>query len=100
MRSAARWQIDDRSSRHVRRARLCAAADAPPRRLAARLEEALRLASLPGENEGRAYFFQHVRVSGLPADGDRRGWLNQFQRALEEEAAAAVHGADSRASSA
>jgi hypothetical protein len=100
MRSAARWQTDDRSSRHVRRARLCAAPDTPPRRLAARLEEALRLASLPGENEGRAYFFQHLRVSGLPADGDRRAWLSQFQGALEEEAAAAVHGADSRASSA
>jgi hypothetical protein len=100
MRPAARWQIDDRSSRHVRRARLCAAPDTPSRRLAARLEEALRLASLPGENEGRAYFFQHVRVSRLPADGDRRAWLNQFQGALEEEASAAVHGADSRASSA
>ncbi len=100
MRPAARWQIDDRSSRHVRRARLCAAPDTPSRRLAARLEEALRLAFLPGENEGRAYFFQHVRVSRLPADGDRRAWLNQFQGALEEEASAAVHGADSRASSA
>ncbi len=33
----------------------------------------------------------------MPADGDRQAWLNQIQRALEEEAAAAIHGADSRA---
>jgi hypothetical protein len=90
----------DRYGRHVRRARLSIAPDAPARTLAFTVEEALRLASLPGENEGRCYYFRRLRVRGLPADGDRAAWLGQFQRALAEQAAEAVHAADPRAESA
>lgn len=81
----------------MRRARLCVSGDAPRRRLASRIEEALRLAVLPGESEGRAYYFQRVRVTGLPPDGDRHRWLTLFQRALQQDAATAVHGAHPRA---
>jgi hypothetical protein len=87
----------DRYDRNVRRARILAAAGAPRHRLAFSVEEALRLASLPGEDEGRCYFFRRLRVSGLPPDGDRAIWLDRFQRTLNGEASRAVHGPDRRA---
>jgi len=93
-------QTRDRYDRHVRRTRLCVDAHAPAHLLAFTIEEALRLASLPGENEGRSYYFRRLRVTGLPSGGDRRVWLEKFQRALYAEAAQAIHGADARAASA
>jgi len=100
MNARTNWQLHDRYGRHVRRARLCVEAHAPAHRLAFTIEEALRLASLPGENEGRSYYFRHLRVTGLPARGDRHQWLEKFQRALDGEADRAIHGADPRAASA
>ena len=97
MRLLPGWQIEDRGSRHVRRARLSVKPNAPRHRLVASMEEALRLASLPGENEGRAYYFRRLRVTGLPDSGDRRAWLDAFERALSQAADAAVHAADPRA---
>jgi hypothetical protein len=91
------WQTDDRYARRVRRATLSVAPHAPARRLAFTIEEGLRLASLPGENEGRCYYLRRLRLTGLPDDGDRQTWLQQFQRVLAERAAQAVHGADPRA---
>jgi hypothetical protein len=90
----------DRYDRHVRRTRMCISAGAPRHRLAFAVEEALRLASLPGEDEGRYYYFRHLRVTGLPMSGDRARWLEIFQRALIEQASQAVHGSDARAASA
>ena len=90
----------DRYDRHVRRTRMCISGGAPRHRLAFAVEEALRLASLPGEDEGRYYYFRHLRVTGLPMSGDRARWLEIFQRALIEQAAQAVHGSDARAASA
>ena len=97
MNTPAGWQIEDRSRRHVRRTRLCVHPGAPRHRLVSTIEEALRLAALPGENEGRTYYFRRLRLAGLPADGDRRAWLDAFQCALTKEASAAIHGTDPRA---
>ena len=93
-------QLRDRHDRHVRRARLCVSPGAPRHRLAFTIEEALRLASLPGEEEGRCYYFQRLRVSGLPASGDRARWLEGFQRALSQQASQAIHGSDPRGAAA
>ncbi len=93
----AHWKTPGRYDRHVRSALLCVAPQAPVHRLAFQVEEALRLASLPGENEGRSYYFRHLRVAGLPPGGERRDWLENFQRALDREAQQAVHGTDPRA---
>jgi hypothetical protein len=90
----------DRYDRHVRRATLCLDRGAPRHRFAFTMEEALRLASVPGEDEGRSYYFRSLRIVGLPASGDRRIWLECFQRALRERAVEAIHGADARAASA
>src|SRR6266849_3922755 len=86
-----------RNDRHVRHVQLRVSADAPRHRLAFNVEEALRLCSLPGEDEGRVYYFRHLYVSGLPENGDRRAWLGAFQRALGELARRAVHGTDGAA---
>jgi hypothetical protein len=93
-------QTRDRYDRYVRRTRLCISAGAPPHRLAFAVEEALRLASLPGEDEGRYYYFRHLQVTGLPMSGDRARWLEIFQRALIQQASQAVHGSDARAAEA
>jgi hypothetical protein len=90
-------QMRDRYDRQVRRARLSVPPGASVHRLAFTVEEAMRLASLPGENEGRSYYFRRLRVTGLPASGLRDVWLDKFQRALDDSAAQAVHGADPRA---
>lgn len=93
-------QTRDRYDRHVRRTRLCVSAGAPRHRLAFAVEEALRLASLPGEDEGRYYYFRHLQVTGLPMSGDRASWLEIFQRALIQQASQALHGSDARAAEA
>lgn len=97
MQASTGWKMRDRYDRHVRRARLSVSPGAPVHRLASTVEEAMRLASLPGENEGRSYYFRRLRVTGLPASGLREAWLDKFQRALDDSAAQAVHGADPRA---
>lgn len=67
-------------------------AGAPVHTLVFNVEEALRLCSLPGESEGKVYFFQRVHVGGLPENGDRRTWLEAFQNALLDLARSAVYG--------
>ena len=66
---------------------------APVHRLAFITEESLRLCSLPGEQEGRVYYFRRLHIIGLPENGDRRCWLDSFQDALGTQAASSVHGA-------
>jgi hypothetical protein len=90
----------DRTARRVGRARIAVPPGAPRHRLAHMMEEALRLAVLPGENEGRVYYFRQVRVRQLPASGDRATWLRAFQDSLTEQASEAIHAADPRSSSA
>ena len=89
-----------RNDRYVRRGRLSLGSHAPRHKLAFLAEESLRLCSLPGEAEGRVYYFRHLRVAGLPEEGDRRAWLDAFQAAMTEQAAQAIHGSDSRAAAA
>jgi hypothetical protein len=86
-----------RDHRHVRHARLRIPSGAPRHTLVSNIEEALRLCSLPGENEGRTYYFRHLRLSGLPGHGPRTVWLEAFQHALLELAGQAVHGDDGMA---
>ena len=99
MNALARRQLG-RTDRHVRRGRVSLVADAPRHKLIFMAEESLRLCSLPGEEEGRVYYFRRLRIAGLPADGDRRFWLDAFQKAMQVQAAQAVHGLNSRAETA
>jgi hypothetical protein len=84
----------------VKRARLILSSQAQRHKLAFLTEEALRLCTLPGEEEGRLYYFRRLRVTDLPEDGDRRAWLNAFQQAMQEQAGQAVHGAQPRTAAA
>jgi hypothetical protein len=99
MNPSSRRQLG-RYDRHVRRGRLSLGAGAPSRKLTLAAEESLRLSQLPGEDQGRVYYFRRVHVRELPEDGDRRAWLNAFQAALREQASKAVHGSDPCASAA
>src|SRR5271163_5356798 len=68
-----------RDDRHVLRGRMRVDAEAPRHRLAFNVEEALRLCSLPGEYQGRTYYFRRLRIDGLPEDGDRDAWLRALK---------------------
>lgn len=89
-----------RLDRHVRRSYLRIGEDTSRHRIAYTLEEALRLASLPGEEEGRIYCFRRVSLAGVPAEAMRRIWVEQVQQTLNAMAAQAVHGASPRAGAA
>src|SRR5271163_295594 len=84
----------DRLDRHVRRSYLRISDRASRYRVACSLEEALRLANLPGEEEGRVYCFRRVSLSGIPAQAKRKTWLDRVQRVLGGLAAQAAHGTD------
>jgi hypothetical protein len=64
------------------------------------LEEALRLANLPGEEEGRIYCFRSVSVAGIAGDRMHRVCMYRVQQVLAVQAAQAVHGASANAASA
>ncbi len=90
----------ERSDRSVRRLRLRLPAGESQTRVSFALEEALRLTVLPGEDQGRAYFFRRVAFAGLPAAAPRSLWLNSCQKSLRAMAERAVHGRDARAADA
>ena len=90
----------NRSDRVVRRSRLYLGAGVSRQRATVLLEEALRLTSLPGEDQGRTYYFRRFRLHQIAANAGRNVWLDRIQAALGELARRAVHGADPRASSA
>lgn len=89
-----------RLDRHVRRSVLRVGEGASRHRIAYSLEEALRLATLPGEEEGRIYCFRRISLTGIPAEASRRVWAEQVQQLLGTIAAQAVHASDPNAGSA
>jgi len=89
-----------RLDRHVRRSVLRVGEGVSRHRIAYSLEEALRLATLPGEEEGRIYCFRSVSLSGIPAEANRRAWTEQIQQLLGTLAAQAVHASNPGAGSA
>jgi hypothetical protein len=90
----------DRLDRHVRRSHVRMGAGESRHRVKFALEEALRLAELPGEREGRVYYFRKVSLGAIPAQASRRLWMASVQQALAVSAGAALHGCDPRADAA
>jgi hypothetical protein len=81
----------DRLDRYVRRSHLKLTNGASRQRVFYSLEEALRLAALPGEEEGRIYCFRTIRLAGIPANAARAVWMERVQQTLSALAAQAVH---------
>ena len=90
----------ERSDRYVQRCHVRGGVHASRTRMTFCIEEALRLISLPGENEGRIYFFRRVLVADVSARASLQEWTNACQAALHELAVRAIHGNDHRAASA
>ncbi len=80
-----------RFDRHVRRSYLRMGEGASRHRISYSLEEALRLANLPGEEEGRIYCFRRVSFVGIPADANRKVWMERVQQALSDLSMQSVH---------
>jgi hypothetical protein len=87
----------DRLDRQVIRSYLRLGEGVSRYRVESSLEEALRMAELPGEREGRVYFFRRVVLGGLDGQTNRRVWMECLQGTLSRLAAEAVHGTDPRA---
>ena len=90
----------DRLGRRVLRSHLRLPSQDARFRATFALEEALRLAELPGESEGRVYFFQRVDLPAISAQASRAVWMERIQASLEIHAAPAVHGSHPSAASA
>jgi hypothetical protein len=86
-----------RLDRRVRRSFLRINEGDSRHRIAYSIEEALRLAHLPGEDEGRIYCFRRISLAGIPAESNRRVWMEAVQKALAGLAAQAVHASHSDA---
>ena len=69
-------------------------------RISYSLEEALRLAVLPGEEEGRIYCFRRVVFGELAAEANRRVWMERIEQSLTALASQAVHASHPSASAA
>lgn len=90
----------ERSDRHVERCHVRGRGPTSRTQITLCVEEALRLISLPGENEGRVYYFRHVVIANLPRNAHRQQWIEGFGNALHDLAIRAIHGSDSRAAGA
>lgn len=95
--SAAAGTVSDRSTRRVQRLHLVT----PDRSLAFRAQnlvnEALRLCSLPGEEQGRVYFFRRLRLPPLGSGADAAEWVRSATGCLLAASERAVHGLEPRA---
>ncbi len=87
----------DRLDRHIWRSYVRMSAGMSRFRAAGALEEAMRLTDLPGEREGRHYYFRRVSLGAIPEQASRRLWTDRVQQTLDELAATAVHASDPRA---
>jgi hypothetical protein len=94
------WPRLERGDRTVQRVRLRLPTAAQPSRIRLALEEALRLATLPGEDQGRAFYFRRICLQKLPAAAPRSLWLDACQSELRRMADRAVHGRDHGAAAA
>lgn len=94
------WQPLSRSDRHVRRASLRLPTGVSERRATFVVEEALRLMALPGEEQGRTYYFRRVALRGLVVTAPPGEWVDRAQSTMHALAVRALHGADVRAADA
>jgi hypothetical protein len=65
----------DRSARHVLRLRMRVPDSTARLRVQSMLEEALRLTTLPGEDQGRIYFFQRLHLPALDFRCSPAQWM-------------------------
>ncbi len=90
----------DRLDRFIVRCNVHAVGTASRVRIEYSIGEALRLAALPGEEEGRIYCFRRLSLRAIDAKASRRIWMEHIQQALTAIASQAVHGTQPGAESA
>src|SRR5258707_10530600 len=90
----------ERGDRSVERLHLRLPAGESQSRVSFVLEEALRLAVLPGEEQGRTYYFRRVGFQKLPLAAPRSLWMDTCQKSLRTLAEPAIHAREARAAGA
>jgi hypothetical protein len=86
----------EQGARRVRLLRLRTPDTALRFRIQSGLEEALRRTSLPGEDQGRVYFFRRLRLPNLRADQPSLEWIARCSEQLLALSRDAVHIDDPR----
>ena len=89
----------ERADRYVHRCCVRSGAQESRSRITFLIEEALRLVKLPGEDQGRIYYFREISVATLSTGTSRQAWIDGFRVVLLDTANRAIHGADHRAGS-
>ena len=89
-----------RLDRHVRRSHVRMSPGGSQHRVSYLLEEALRLSTLPGEEEGRIYCFRRVSLTGIQAEANRSIWMETTRQTLIALARQSIHGSDPNAGAA
>jgi len=92
--------VVDRTARVVGRLRLSTEDRAAVTRTQSLVEEALRLTTLPGEDQGRVYVFRRLVFPSLNLRTDSRQWIGRCSAHLLSITHQAVHAVDSQASAA
>src|SRR5215467_3800528 len=85
------------NDRRIRKLSLKVSDSAHVHGTANRIEEALRLVSLPGENEGKNYYFRHLSLGKIRCGEDVTLLALRLQKEFLCLMSQAVHGEDSRA---
>lgn len=100
MQAFLRQSVVDRGARHVKRLRL-RLPDSTGRSTAQMLvEEVLRLTSLPGEDQGRVYFFRRLRLPPMDRRQPASDWIARGSRHLLTLGREAVAVSDPRSAAA
>ncbi|MEP7306038.1 MAG: hypothetical protein ABJA98_11020 [Acidobacteriota bacterium] len=80
----------DRSARHVRRLRVRTSDAAARLTVQTMLEEALRLTTLPGEDQGRVYCFRRLQLSTVDLRAGSEEWIDSCSSHLRSMGASAI----------
>src|SRR5207244_4727978 len=86
-----------RGARAVGRVRMWPADATVRPRVQTLVEEALRLTTLPGEDQGRVYFFRRLRLPALDVRAAPSQWITRCATHLLEMGRSATHASDPRA---
>jgi hypothetical protein len=90
--------VMERSARRVHLLRVRTSEPALSSRIQSWLEEALRLTTLPGEDQGRVYFFRRLRLPPLHALLPALEWIARCSEQLLAISRCAVHVTDAQSS--
>lgn len=97
MNAGYRGSVQEQSARFVARVHMRVPEPGMRSHLESMIEDALRTTTLPGEEQGRVYFFRTLRLPPVPERAVSMEWVRQCSRHLLEVSQTAKYGCDDNA---